>query len=286
MSLRGATLGAIPTFLCAVTLVPAVFAQANYLKPAMVRITDLNNQRGGSGFVFRLNEKEQIAYLLTNEHVIRGLQKVNVQFFSADGKAVEVTVVRQDKGKDLAVVQVTGRSNIPNDVIAIEFGQATALMPGDSVEVLSYSSADEEWSVTSGTVEALRPEVVEEGGSETVHAIRFSAFVRAGDSGSPLIMRLRVFGIVESAPLPGSDTDSPRAIQVATIQDFLKELLPEPDPNPVWLPQPKPSPKPSIRVDREAQACAISFLDLMIHDQLGNHRSPSPPSWRHTVSSL
>jgi S1-C subfamily serine protease len=252
------------SLLYSLILVPVTSAQANDLKPAMVRIRDIRDQKGGSGFIFRYDDKEHIAYLLTNEHVVNGAEKVHVVFFSRPRNSVEGTVVRHDRGKDLAVVMVNGESNIPSDVMIIEFGQSSALLVGDSIEILSYSSEDQEWSVTKGTVEGLRREIMEPQGSETVPAIRFSAFVRAGDSGSPLIMGMRVFGLVESAPSSGSDTES----QVVAIQDFLKELLPTPNTDPDWLHPPVPRARPVVQVDREAQASAIRFLDSLIHNQL------------------
>jgi hypothetical protein len=269
--------------LSTVAVVPMGLAQVNYLKPAMVRIKDLHNQNGGSGFIFRYDGKEQSVYILTNEHVVRGAQQVNVQFFSGNGSSAEGTVIRQDRAKDLAVVKVTGNNNIPSDVLIIKFGQATALMPGDPVDLLSYSAADEEWSVTTGTVEGLRDEVVGNNPSEKVHAIRFTGFVRDGDSGSPLIMRLRVFGLVESAPMPGA-SDSPRAIQVATIQEFLRELLPAQDSDPIWVPQPKPVPGAAPKVDREALACATSFLDLMIQNKIAEAYGHIAELWKASTS--
>jgi hypothetical protein len=257
--------------LWAFALAPAGLAQANDLKPAMARIRDLNNQGGGSGFIFRHDEKDNVAYLLTNEHVVRGREKVNVQFFSADNsapiKSVIGTVIRQDKAKDLAIVKVSGGGDVPPDVMVLAFGHASALMPGDSVELLTYSSEDGEWSVLKGTIEALRPEVVGPEGSEAVHAIRFSGFIRDGDSGAPLIMGDQVFGVVESAPVPSSNPESPRAIQIATIQEFLKELLPEPDPHPFWW-HAKQTAAPHPPLDRDAKACATSFLDLLVHDEI------------------
>lgn len=248
--------------------VSAVVGQANDLKPAMARIMDVNNQGGGSGFVFRYDEKDHVAYLLTNQHVVRGAEKVNVRFFSVPGKSVVGTVIRQETGKDLAVVRVSGEGIIPPDVMVLAFGHASALMPGDSIEILTYSSQDGEWSVLKGTVEALRPEPVGADGSEIIHAIRFSALVRDGDSGAPLIMGDQVFGVIDSAPVPSSNPESPRAIQIATIQDFLKELLPDPDPHPFWWHATKPIAETRAPLDREAKACATSFLDLLVHDQI------------------
>src|ERR1035441_7601587 len=107
-------------------LVNVLFGQASDLKPAMARIRDINNQGGGSGFVFRHDIKEHVVYLLTNEHVVRGAKKVNVQFFLGTGKPVTGVVIRQDKAKDLAIVTVSGDSNIPAGVMIIALGQASA----------------------------------------------------------------------------------------------------------------------------------------------------------------
>src|SRR5260370_4247462 len=124
---------AVATSMCAFLFAPVAFAQATDLKPAMARILALNGQGGGSGFVFRYDDKDHVAYWLTNEHVLHGSDKVNVQFFAGRGKAVQGAVTSKDKGKDLAVVKVSGVGNIPDDVMILAFGHATTLMQGDSV---------------------------------------------------------------------------------------------------------------------------------------------------------
>jgi S1-C subfamily serine protease len=238
----------------------------------MARIRDSNGQSGGVGFVFRYDEKNHVAYLLTDEHVVKSADSVSVQFFAplsgVDGKcttcshrSVEGTVFRRDKGKDLAVVKVSGEANIPHDVMILQLGHASALMAGDNIEILTYSLQDGEWSVLKAMVEALRPE---KEGAESIQAIRFTALIREGDSGAPLIMEDQVYGVVESAPVLSNDRESPRAVQIATIEEFLRDLLPEQDPDPMarrfrWHPA-----KPNAPVDREAKTCATAFLDLLI----------------------
>jgi S1-C subfamily serine protease len=135
-------IAAVVTSLCSVNSVPVVFGQANDLKPAMVRIRDLNNQGGGSGFVFRYDDKEHLVYVLTNEHVVHGADRVNVQFFSGDAaKSVVGTVIRQDRGKDLAVVKVSGESNIPPDVMMIVLARIIHIFE-DNKSLLCYKHVD------------------------------------------------------------------------------------------------------------------------------------------------
>jgi hypothetical protein len=92
--------------------------------------------------------------------------------------------------------------------------------------------------------------------------IRFSSNIREGDSGAPLLLGDYVVGILARGP--GSATGSPIAVQVASIQDFLGELLP---PRPSF-PGYKAVKKDEIILDKAAEHCATQFLDFLIRNQL------------------
>jgi len=76
-------------------------------------------QRGtGSGFIIKPN-----GYILTNEHVVRGAQKLTVTLFG--GKKFPGKVVGTDPETDLAVVKIDAK-NLPS----VEFGNSGARSMG------------------------------------------------------------------------------------------------------------------------------------------------------------
>jgi hypothetical protein len=245
-----------------------VALQAGDLEPAAVKITNAVTGKGGTGFVFRHDDKEHATYILTCEHVVRGSKTVKLDFFAQPNKTVLGSVVRGDRGKDLAVVKVSSESDVSSDVMIMALGQSVLLRPGDPLEIVDYSFTNDLWSVLKGNVEAVRDEVVDEGGQESVHVIRFSADIKQGDSGSPLLLNDQVVGIVESGAPSDGDVASSRAISLSTIQDFLKDLLPDPDPVPPSWVHHRSVPAPLRPVENEAKLCATTFLDLLIENRL------------------
>src|SRR4051794_26209207 len=73
------------------------------VRPSIVRVTGSNTRNGsgglGSGIVI-----DNKGYILTNNHVVNGFDKIDVT--TADGTATAATVVGTDPGNDLAVVKV------------------------------------------------------------------------------------------------------------------------------------------------------------------------------------
>lgn len=244
-----------------------VMAQVEDLKPAAVRIQDVAAGSWGNGFVFKIDDAEHVVYILTNAHVTGEHGTVNVIFSTAakkptPQKPVEGVVVRRDKERDLVVVKVTGQKNIPSDVMLMAFAEPNAVRAGYSVQSVTYSAANDAWSVQGATVELLRDEILP-WGSVPVHIIRLSGAIREGDSGSPVLLGDEVVGIVEAGA--GAGTASSIAIQASTIEEFLGDLLPQR----VVLPSYKPA-SPEDAPNSGARLCATQFLDLLEANRLAD----------------
>src|SRR5438309_1995137 len=74
------------------------------VRPSIVRITGSSGRTGsgglGSGIVI-----DNRGYILTNNHVVKGFDKIDVTL--SDGTAAPASVVGTDPGNDLAVVKVS-----------------------------------------------------------------------------------------------------------------------------------------------------------------------------------
>lgn len=142
-------------------------------------------QRGtGSGFIIRAD-----GYILTNEHVVRDAQKLEVTLFG--GKKFSGRIVGTDSVSDLAVVKVDAK-NLPT----VEMGNSAELVPGDWVMAIGnpYGLHD---TVTAGIISAVGRSL--EDPNQTGNLLQTDAAINPGNSGGPLVdLAGRVVGINEA----------------------------------------------------------------------------------------
>jgi serine protease Do len=138
----------------------------------------------GSGFIIKSN-----GYILTNEHVVRGAQKLTVTLFG--GKKFEGKVIGTDPATDLAVVKIEA-NNLPN----VELGNSDQLEPGQWVVAIGnpYGLHD---TITAGIISALGRSL--DNPDEHGNLIQTDAAINPGNSGGPLIdLSGKVIGINEA----------------------------------------------------------------------------------------
>ena len=139
----------------------------------------------GSGVIYKvLGDK---AYIVTNNHVIRGSDALEI--ILNDGKQVPVELVGADPWTDLAVLAMP--SKYVNRVI--EFGDSSKVKVGQTaIAIGSPLGSDFASSVTAGIVSGLNRQVpmdVDEDGhpDTTVSAIQTDAAINPGNSGGALV---------------------------------------------------------------------------------------------------
>ena len=138
----------------------------------------------GSGFIIKPD-----GYILTNEHVVRGAQKLTVTLFG--GKKFQGKVIGTDPETDLAVVKIDAK-NLPS----VEFGNSDQLEPGQWVVAIGnpYGFQD---TVTAGIISALHKSL--DNPDQRGNLIQTDAAINPGNSGGPLIdLNGRVIGINEA----------------------------------------------------------------------------------------
>lgn len=170
----------------------------------------------GSGVIIRSD-----GYILTNNHVVEGADRVLVQIGTED---VAAKVVGRDTQSDLAVVKVD-RKGLP----AAELGDSSKLQVGE-LAVAIGSPFGLEKTVTSGIVSALgRTDVVQSQGSYTTYTnlIQTDAPINPGNSGGALVnAEGQVIGInslIESTS--GSSAGIGFAIPINTAKDVADQLI-------------------------------------------------------------
>ncbi|WP_409184891.1 trypsin-like peptidase domain-containing protein [Amycolatopsis sp. VS8301801F10] len=184
--------------------VPAgsVESVAQKLSPSVVELQVSGRTAAGEGSGFVLSSD---GYILTNNHVVQvAANGGQIQAVFQDGKKAAAKVVGRDPTTDIAVVKVSGVSNLT----PVELGRSDDLRVGQQVVAIG-SPYELTGTVTSGIVSSLhRP--VQAGGDETdqttvMDAIQTDAAINPGNSGGPLSnMSGQVIGINSAIYSPNS----------------------------------------------------------------------------------
>jgi len=150
----------------------------------------------GSGFVIDGDD----GIILTNEHVVRGAERVQVTL--SDGQAFESEIVGVDAVTDVAVIRVLGAERpLPE----VPLGTSEGLLIGEWVVAIGNPFgnliANADPSVTTGVVSATNRHIVAREGAESFYTgmIQTDAAINPGNSGGPLVNALgQVIGMNSS----------------------------------------------------------------------------------------
>jgi len=157
----------------------------NFPKKKKQQKTYKERQEGlGSGFI--VDEKW---YILTNNHVIEGVDKILVKLFNDDHK-YEAKLVGTDPKTDLALIKIDAKKQLPT----VALGDSDAIQVGEWVIAIGNPMGLEE-TVTVGVVSAKGRKF---GGSITQYEdfIQTDAAINRGNSGGPLLnIKGEVIGI-------------------------------------------------------------------------------------------
>jgi serine protease Do len=139
-------------------------------------------QSMGSGVIV---SKE--GHILTNHHVVAGMEKIAVQL--SDGGRFAAKVIGSDEVSDIAVLKIDAPGV---DLVPLPLGNSDSVHPGQLVFAVGNPFGLQE-TVTQGIVSAKGRRAVRDSG---VEFLQTDAAVNAGNSGGPLInLRGEVVGI-------------------------------------------------------------------------------------------
>ncbi len=128
-------------------------------------------------------------YIVTNHHVVENWQTLEVIY--ANGDKAAARFIGADPYADTAVIQVDG----PVPAVA-EFGDSSALKPGETVIAIGSALGDFKNTVTVGVVSALERRLDSGKGYALEGMIQTDAAINHGNSGGPLVNLLgQVVGI-------------------------------------------------------------------------------------------
>jgi S1-C subfamily serine protease len=143
-------------------------------------------QGTGTGFVI-----DTEGHIVTNNHVVEGATRIEVNFF--DGRIVRGEVVGTDPDSDLAVIQV---NDVPaEDLRPIALGDSDGLFIGQEVVAIG-SPFGERWTMTSGIISALDRTIQGLTDFSIGSVIQTDAAINPGNSGGPLLnLQGQVIGV-------------------------------------------------------------------------------------------
>ena len=122
-------------------------------------------------------------YIVTNDHVVEGAQKVTVTL--SDGSVFAATIVGTDAQTDLAVVKIDTSNLAHLDILSNSLEQLSVLDPVVAVGNALALPGGPTW--TTGVVSNLGRSIQEENGVVLNDIIQTDAAINPGNSGGPLL---------------------------------------------------------------------------------------------------
>ncbi|HSS37551.1 MAG TPA: trypsin-like peptidase domain-containing protein [Polyangia bacterium] len=174
----------------------------------------------GTGFIINKD-----GYILTNEHVVRGVVDLRVRLF--DGRELPACVAGADLATDIALLKVQSKRPLP--VLAL--GDSSAVRVGEPVIAIGNPYGFNH-SVTAGIVSAKERVVdrstLHEAGSDDLYSffIQTDASINLGNSGGPLIDASGAVIGISAAFWAGHPLQPAQGIGFAIPVNMAKALLP------------------------------------------------------------
>ena len=175
----------------------------------------------GSGIII-----SEDGYVLTNNHVISGADKITVYVNSGDGseeQSYEATLVGSSESNDIAVLKIDATG-----LNAAAFGDSDQIEVGELAVASGNPMGQVHGSVTAGIISAVEQELTID--DVTINAIQTDAAINPGNSGGALFDSYgNVIGIVYAKSSSVSIEGIGYAIPVNNIKDLVAQMINDPD---------------------------------------------------------
>ena len=175
----------------------------------------------GSGIII-----SEDGYVLTNNHVISGADKITVYVNSGDGseeQSYEATLVGSSESNDIAVLKIDATG-----LNAAAFGDSDQIEVGELAVAIGNPMGQVHGSVTAGIISAVEQELTID--DVTINAIQTDAAINPGNSGGALFDSYgNVIGIVYAKSSSVSIEGIGYAIPVNNIKDLVAQMINDPD---------------------------------------------------------
>ena len=176
----------------------------------------------GSGIII-----SEDGYILTNNHVISGADKITVYVNSgeegAEEQTYEATLVGSSENNDIAVLKIDAEG-----LNAATFGDSDQLEVGELAVAIGNPMGKVHGSVTAGIISAVEQELTID--DVTINAIQTDAAINPGNSGGALFDSYgNVIGVVYAKSSSVSIEGIGYAIPVNNIKELVEQMINDPD---------------------------------------------------------
>jgi len=188
-------------------------------RPRQQRPREQETQAAGTGFVIN----KTLGYILTNNHVVEGATKVEVNFLGEESDVYhEAKIVGRDPLTDSALIQLIDKKS---DLFEVKFGDSSQMQPGDWVMAIGnpFGLAH---TVSVGVISATaRSFPIAD--QRFADVLQTDAAINPGNSGGPLLnARGEVVGI-NTAIYTDSRQAGNIGIGFAIPINSVRELIPQ-----------------------------------------------------------
>jgi S1-C subfamily serine protease len=189
------------------------------VRPAVVEVNVQTQSGGGLGSGVIIDKR---GYIVTNNHVVAGAQRVEVILF--DGTRLPAQVVGTDPADDLALVKINPTSNLT----VATLGDSSKLQVGQDVLAIGNPLGITQ-TVTNGIISALGRNVSEgQNGTTIPDAIQTDAPINPGNSGGALVdMQGNVIGIPTLAAIDPEFNTPASGVGFAIPSNRVKLIAPQ-----------------------------------------------------------
>ena len=181
----------------------------------------VRNAVSGSGFVISSNATS--SYIVTNYHVINGVDDIKV--FFANGDSYDATLVGGEQDNDIAVLRIE-----VGNLQTVTLGDSDALNVGQEVYAIGNPLGELTFTFTGGYVSAKDRSVTMSDGT-VMNMLQTDTAINNGNSGGPLFNEYgQVIGIV-SAKLSSSSSSEASveglgfAIPINDVRDMITSII-------------------------------------------------------------
>lgn len=176
----------------------------------------------GSGIVL-----SEDGYILTNNHVISGADKITVYVMPAEEggeeATYEATLVGTSESNDVAVLKIEATGLTPAVI-----GNSDQLQVGELAVAIGNPMGKVHGSVTAGIISATEQELTID--DVTISAIQTDAAINPGNSGGALFDSYgNVIGLVYAKSSSVSIEGIGYAIPINSIKDLVSQMINDPD---------------------------------------------------------
>ena len=176
----------------------------------------------GSGIII-----SEDGYILTNNHVISGANKITVYVNSGEEgeeeQTYEATLVGSSENNDIAVLKIDAKG-----LNAATFGDSDQLEVGELAVAIGNPMGKVHGSVTAGIISAVEQELTID--DVTINAIQTDAAINPGNSGGALFDSYgNVIGVVYAKSSSVSIEGIGYAIPVNNIKELVEQMINDPD---------------------------------------------------------